>query len=64
VDHVAFWVPVLIGTIAKDFNELLENSSLAAIATLRELRRVVVVAVHLAIMFVVTVLSAKDSRAN
>jgi hypothetical protein len=55
---------VLIGTISKDFNELLENSSLAAIATLRELRRVVVVAVHLAIMFVVTVLSAKDSRAN
>jgi hypothetical protein len=64
VDHVAFWVPVLIGTISKDFNKLLENSSLAAVATLRELRRVVVVAVHLAVMFVVAVLSAKDSRAN
>lgn len=44
---------MLIDTIAEDFDELLQNGGLASIALLRELRRVVVVAVHVTLVLVV-----------
>lgn len=50
---------MLILTIAEDLNELLQNCCLTAIAPLRKLCRVMVVAVHLSIVLVVTVLRSK-----
>lgn len=57
-------MPVLILSISKDFDELLQNSSLAAITALSKLRRVVIVTVYFAIVLVVAVLGAKDGRAD
>lgn len=60
VDHVAFRVPVLVLAIAVDFDKLLENGSLAAIAALGKLGGVVVVAVDAALVLVVAVGGAED----
>ena len=57
-------MPVLIDTIAEDFDELLQNGGLASIALLRELRRVVVMAVHVAFVLVVRILRTEDGRAH
>jgi len=43
----------LIDTVAEDFDELFQDSSLTSIALLREFGRVVVVAVHIAFVLVV-----------
>lgn len=53
---------MLVLPIAENFHKLLEDSRLAAIASLRKLSGVVVVAVDVAIMLVVAVLSAKNGR--
>lgn len=55
---------MLIYTIAVDLDELLEDGCLAAITSLRELCRVVIMAIYLAFVLVVAILSAKDSRTN
>ena len=55
VDHVAFWVPMLVLPVAEDFDELLQDRCLAAVAALSELGRVVVVAVDAALVFIVAV---------
>ena len=55
---------MLILPITKDFNKLLENSSLTTITTLGKLGRIMIVAVNLAIVLVVGVLSTKDGWAN
>jgi len=52
---------MLVLAVSVNLHELLEDRSLAAIASLRELRGVVVMAVDMAIVLVVTVLSAEDS---
>jgi hypothetical protein len=57
-------MPVLVLAVSEDFNKLLEDCRLAAIAALGKLGRVVVVAVHLAVVLVVAVLGAKDGRAE
>jgi len=56
-------MPVLILTIAEYFHELFENSGLASITPLRELCRIVEMAIYLAIMLVVAVLGTKDRGA-
>jgi hypothetical protein len=53
VDHVTLGMPVLIDSIAKDFDELLQDGGLTAVTALREFGRIVVVAVDAAFMFVV-----------
>lgn len=53
---------MLVLPIAENFHKLLEDSRLTAIASLRKLSGVVVVAVDVAIMLVVAVLGAKDGR--
>ncbi len=55
---------MLILSISKNLDELLQNGSLAAVASLSELSRIVVVAVHLSFMFVVAILSPKHCRAD
>ena len=55
---------MLILAVAKDLDELFEDGSLATVAALGELGRVVVVTIHIAIMLVIAVLSPKDSRAE
>jgi hypothetical protein len=52
-------VPVLVLSIAKYLDKLFQNGNLAAVASLGELRRVVVVAVNVAVVLVVTVLRTK-----
>lgn len=53
---------MLVLPIAENLHKLLEDSRLAAIAPLRELSGVMVVAVDVPIVLVVAVLGAKDSR--
>ena len=53
VYHITFGVPVLIDSIAEDFDELLQDGSLTSIALLRKLGRVMVVAVDIAFVLVV-----------
>lgn len=53
-------MPVLILSIPKYLDKLLEDSCLAAIAPLGEPCRIVVMAENVALMFVVAVLGAKD----
>lgn len=62
VDHVTFWVPVLVLTVTEDLDKLLKNCRLTTVALLRELGGVMVVAVDLPIVFVVAVLRAEDGR--
>lgn len=57
-------MPVLIHTIAEDFDKLLENGGLATIALLSELGRVMIVAIDVAFVFVVAVRCTKDGRAD
>ena len=64
MDHVALGVPVLILAIAEDLDELLEDGRLTSIAPLREPCRVVVVAIDLAVVFIITVLSAEYGRTH
>lgn len=64
MDHVTFWMPVLVLTVPEDLDELLKNGGLAAIAALRELGGIVIVAVHLAVVLVVAVLGAEYGGAQ
>jgi len=50
---------MLILSIPKYLDELLENGGLTAVASLGELGRVVVMTVNSAVVFVVTILSTK-----
>ena len=51
---------MLVLALPEDLNKLFQNRGVTSITTLCELCRVVVVAVDTSIMFVVTVLGAKD----
>ena len=64
MDHVALGVPVLVLTIPKDFDKLLQYGSLAAAAALGELRRVVIVTIYLTVVFVIAILRSKHCRAE
>ena len=57
-------MPVLVHAIPEDLYELFQYGGLAAIALLRKLGRVVVVAVDVAFVLVVAILRAKDGRAD
>jgi hypothetical protein len=57
-------MPVLVLSVAEDLHELLENGRLAAITALCELCRVVVVAIDIAVVLIVAILSAEDGRAK
>ena len=50
-------MPVLVLAVAEYLNELLQDCRLTTVTALRELSRIVVMTVDLAIVFVVTVLS-------
>src|SRR3569833_57374 len=64
VDHVALGMPVLVLAVPEDLDNLLEDGGLAAIAPLCELGRIVVVAVYLAVMLVIAVLSTEHGVAE
>lgn len=53
-------MPVLILTISKDLHELLEDRGLTAIASLSELRRIMIMAVDFIVMLIVAVLGSKN----
>jgi hypothetical protein len=52
---------MLVLTISKDLDELLQDGGLAAIASLCKLRRIVIMAINFSIVFVIAVLGTKDS---
>lgn len=54
---------MLILPITEYLNELLQYSSLAAITSLSELCRIMIVAIDVSIMLIVTVLSPENGRA-
>lgn len=64
VDHITLWVPVLILTVPKDLHKLFQDCRLTAIAPLRVLGGVVIVAIDLSLVFVVAVLGTKDGGAH
>lgn len=55
-------MPVLVLAVSEDLHKLLENRSLTAVASLRELSRVMIVAVNMAVVLVVAVLGAEYGR--
>ncbi len=55
---------MLILTIAEDLDKLLQNRCMAPITPLSELCRVMVMAVHVPIVLVITILSAEDRWAH
>jgi len=55
-------VPVLVLAITEYLDKLLENGGTATIASLGKLGRIMVMTVHISVMLIVTILSAKDSR--
>jgi hypothetical protein len=55
---------MLILAVSKDFDKLFENGGLTTIAPLGELCGIVIVTVDLRVMFVITVLSAKNRGAD
>lgn len=57
-------MPVLVLSIAIDFNKLLQDGRVATITSFGKLRRVMIMAVHLAIVLVVAVLRPKDGRTD
>lgn len=56
VDHVAFRVPMLVLSIPKDLDELLENGCLASVTPLRKSCRVVIVTVYISLVLIVAIL--------
>jgi hypothetical protein len=55
---------MLVLTLPENLNELFQNRGVASVATLCELCRIVVVAIHTSIMLVITVLGTKDCWAH
>ena len=55
---------MLVLTVPEDFDELLKDRSLAAVAALCKSRRVVVVAIDIAIVLIIAVFCSESSRAN
>lgn len=55
---------MLILSIAEDFDELLQNCRVTAMTPLSELSGVMVMAIHLAFMLIVGVLSTKHCRTH
>ena len=52
-------MPVLVLTIAEDFNKLLKNRSMASITPLSKLRGIVVMTIYIAFMLIVRVLGTE-----
>lgn len=57
-------MPVLIHSISENLHKLLKNGGLAPIALLRELGRVMKMAIHIALVLVVRVLCTEHSGAH
>jgi len=53
VDHVAFWMPAFVTHVPIDLDELLQNSSVTACAFCRKACRIMVVAVHVVVVFII-----------
>ena len=62
MDHVAFWMPMLVLAVSEDFYKLLQNSIVTSVASLRKACGIMIVAVDISIVLVVTVLRAKHGR--
>lgn len=54
---------MLVLPIAEDFDKLLQDGGMAAVASLGKLSRVMVAAVDVAVVLIVAILSTKDRRA-
>ena len=57
-------MPVLVLTVPEDFYKLFQNRGLATVTSLRKSCRVVIVTVDIALVLVIAVLGAKNSRAD
>jgi hypothetical protein len=57
-------MPMLVLSVAEDLDELFQNGSLTAIAPLRELGRIMEMAVHASFMLIVRILRPEDRRAD
>lgn len=55
---------MLVLPVSEDLHELLQDSCLATCASLRELRRIVVVTVHFSGVLVVAILCAENGRTD
>lgn len=56
-------MPMLILSIAEDFDELFENRSVTPMTSLSKLGRIMEVTIDLALVFVIRILGSKDCRA-
>ena len=55
---------MLVGTLSKYFDKLFQYGCSTSKTPLRELSRVVVVTIHIALMLIIAVLRPKHSRAH
>lgn len=62
VDHVALWMPALVPHITIDLDKLLQDRTTATRAFGGKTRRVMKMAIHITIVFVVRILGTKESR--
>lgn len=62
VNHVALRMPALVPHVPIDLDELLQDRTTATRAFRGETRRVMKMAVHITIVFVVRILRSEESR--
>lgn len=64
MNHVTLWVPVFVLAIAVNLDELLQDRGPTSCAFDGVVERIVIVAIDLAVMFIVRVLRTKDCRTH
>ena len=62
VDHIALWMPTLVPSVPIDLHKLLQDRAIAAGTLCGESCRVMIVTIHVAFVFIVRVLRAKERR--
>jgi hypothetical protein len=62
VDHVTFWMPALVAHVPIDLHELLQNCGVATRTFCRKARRIMIMAVHVAVVFIIRVLWPEKRR--
>ena len=64
VDHVALWVPALVALVPLDLDELFEDGRIASGAFRRPSGRIVIMAEHVSLVFVIAILRPEQRRAD
>ena len=53
VNHVTFWMPAFVTHVSVDLHELLQDCSITACTFCSKARRIMVMAVHVVVVFII-----------